>query len=112
MSLIDALLDITKLESGKTDYEFNSHNLLHIVERCIQEISGLLSDKNQFIDLSGDKDLDAEMDEKLITQVVINLISNAIKFSPANSKISIHLFPTKDESTRNRFVSHLKLSNG
>jgi len=85
-ALINDVLDIAKMEAGKVDWNMQSLSVQEIVERAIAATSSLFNNKNiQFIknietdlpEISGDKD-------RLI-QVVINLISNAVKFTQKGS---------------------------
>ena len=43
--LIDALLDISKLESGKLEFDFRMHDLCQLVDKCLDELDGLIREK-------------------------------------------------------------------
>lgn len=90
-SLVDGLLDLSKLEAGKLQPKIEENNLTELVLSSIDEISSLLNDKSISIDLNTDRSLIGYFDTHLITQVVINLFSNAIKFSPEQSAIRVEL---------------------
>lgn len=92
--LTGSLLDMHKLEVGITPLSRKYCNMLVITEKQERELSLLLEEKNISINKSvkGD-DLSLWADEDKISQVVHNLIANAIKYAPENSKIDIVLQP-------------------
>ena len=87
-NLINEVLDLAKIEAGKMEWNHESTSIQEIMERAIAATSSLFDQKNlaleKYIDpalppISGDRD-------KLI-QVAVNLISNAVKFTPAGKVI-------------------------
>lgn len=89
MSLIDGLLDISKLEAGKIDLDYGLHELSEIIKTQVEGLSGLLQDKNLTISLKAVNEAKALFDEKSMTQVIVNLLSNAIKYSSENTAITL-----------------------
>jgi len=82
LTLLNDLLDMAKLEAGKMEITFRHYSLLKVVEAVIAEQSAQLSEKDIKIDwLEPPADSGMLMDKTRITQVVVNLFSNAIKFS-------------------------------
>jgi len=88
-ALLDNLLDLSKLEAGKVAPEFKENNLTSTVLKSIEEVSSLLADKNISIKMDQQNSLIGYFDNKLITQVMVNILSNAIKFSSNGSTIEI-----------------------
>jgi signal transduction histidine kinase len=89
LGMLNALLDLSKIEAGKMEINFATSNLRDVVYASIVELESLLGPRNLTIDVEGEDLIEAEFDDQLITQVVINLLSNAIKFSPDNASINI-----------------------
>jgi signal transduction histidine kinase len=89
LDLIDNLLDISKLESGKMDVEFSQNNLRELAEAQVEALQPLADGKSITIQLEGENEVVVTADKKLITQVLINLLSNAIKYSPENTLVSV-----------------------
>ncbi|GMR08925.1 MAG: hypothetical protein BMS9Abin26_1935 [Gammaproteobacteria bacterium] len=90
LTLVNDLLDLSKLEAGKMEYHIQTHNLYDSMLEIGDEFSALLKEHN--ISLSHDKpafSTIAMFDKQRIGQVLRNLLSNAIKFSPPGSDIKI-----------------------
>lgn len=90
--LLDNLLDLSKMEAGKMEFLFKEVSLMPLIEQAQIELGPLLQEKEQTLDITSDtENLTAEIDSQRIVQVVLNLLANAIRFSPKNSHIILHL---------------------
>lgn len=88
MQLVNDLLDFQKMKSGKIQLEKETFNLKDAVEMTGELLSGFADEKKVLIRSAGG-DLDVLADKQKLTQVVTNLVSNAIKFSPQNEVVDI-----------------------
>ena len=93
--LLDDLLDLSKLESGKLLATYQYSNLYDLIHECLSEVDSLISRKGLDITLETDEEAFCEFDKKLMHQVMINLLSNAIKFSPDEANLTISLEKTE-----------------
>jgi len=99
MTLLNDLLDFSKLESGKMEFNFNHNNLKEVTEKCIGELQSRLDDRSISIDFTlTTNNTSACFDHLKIHQVIINLLSNAINFSPNDNKIEILISRSSDTS--------------
>jgi len=90
LNLINNLLDLSKLESKTVTLKKYESSLLELVEISINNQKLLLKEKNIKIDIDVISEINTIiLDRNLIAQVITSLLSNAIKFSPENSSISI-----------------------
>jgi len=90
--LIGDLLDITALEAGKMRLYKRNMNLLPVVEQAIKNTK-VLADRKK-IQMSVESQTDDPVifaDESRILQVLVNLLANAIKFTPENGQIVIQV---------------------
>jgi PAS domain S-box-containing protein len=87
--LLDDFLSLGKLDEGKVGAEFAQLNLYELVSDTIEEMKGLAK-KNQNIEYEHFGDELIESDKKLIKNILINLISNAIKFSDEGKTIHVN----------------------
>ncbi len=96
MGLIRGLLDANVLESGRISFEPEKVSLTSIVQSVIDSYCIQTNKKNIKIDFenSGPQHY-AFVDKERILQVVDNLISNAIKYSPSDSTVIVRVFETR-----------------
>jgi PAS domain S-box-containing protein len=92
MSLLDNILDLSKLESGKVEYEMLKKDLKQIIGNVSKEFKTLINEKGVVLEIA-EKDIPTAVicDEFKIGQVIRNFLSNAIKFSSKGEKISVSL---------------------
>ncbi|KGE12369.1 response regulator [Sphingobacterium deserti] len=89
LSLIDEILDLSKIEAGKMELEYQPVNLNDVVRELRNLFTPLVNEKSlKFsIDLDPKADLQMETDRLRLDQVLRNLLSNAIKFTNKGSVI-------------------------
>ena len=108
-TLLDDLLDFSELEAGKMEINFSEQNVKEIIYNCILEQQALINKFNLNIVVNDHTDNNcADLDIARITQVILNLLNNAIKFSPENSTIKITISNT--DVINNNFVKALQFS--
>jgi PAS domain S-box-containing protein len=99
-NLIDTLLSVSRLESGSIGVNISNVNATQVVSKAKQELWPLAKAKRQFlITKAPDEEVFIHTDELLLTEVCTNLISNAIKYTPAEGKITIELKTTNQGIT-------------
>ncbi len=92
LNLVNDLLDITKIESGKLELNLCPVEIIHLVQRNLEFNRMLADQKNITLILTHPESLPLVMaDAARIEQVLNNLIGNAIKFSPPNRTIEVTL---------------------
>ena len=96
--LISNLFDFTKLEAGKIEWEFESHNISQLVKEVIEILSPISLNKKITIDLDCTEEIYAIIDLERIEQVLVNLLDNAIKFSQNESTIQIKVKKDKNNA--------------
>jgi signal transduction histidine kinase len=80
--LVENLLNISRIEAGRLEYEFKPINLEQIIKSVCEELETTAQAKKIKLDLEIGQNLPPVMaDEEKIRQVVLNLIDNAIKYS-------------------------------
>ncbi len=93
MALINNLLDLEKLDAGYVELIMEQARLTKAIDTSIGAVEALAKKQKIAIVSSIDNALEAYIDSERITQVVVNLLSNALKFSPNGSTISISTRP-------------------
>ena len=87
--MVNNLLDITRLESGRTIMKKESYNLKGLVEDALDLLSVQIKDKDIGLSVDIPAELAVIIDKSQIERVFINLLGNAIKFTPKKKKISL-----------------------
>jgi signal transduction histidine kinase len=91
-SMISNLLDLSKIEAGVIEYEMKSQNLIPLVQNVVAEIEVQAHEKQiQIRTALPDQPLLVECDSGQIMQVIVNLVSNAVKFSPKKGTVQIRV---------------------
>jgi signal transduction histidine kinase len=90
LNVINDILDMAKIEAGEMNLQEEVFELEPVVHSCLRLMSERA--RNSGLELSCDRP-DAEMrlnaDTRLIKQVLINLMSNAVKFTPENGSVRV-----------------------
>lgn len=93
MTLLDDLLDLAKLEAGRTELKLSPTDIRTLIQEVRDEFEALASAHNVHIVPQLEGPAAVRADPKLLGQVLRNLLSNAIKFSPENGEIRISVQP-------------------
>lgn len=92
ITLVDSLLNVSRLEMGKLNIEIEKININKIIDDLLKEMNILINKKNHQVIKNYQRNLNRFLiDQKLIRIVIQNFLSNAIKYSPSNGKIEINL---------------------
>lgn len=92
--LIENLLDVSIVESGKLSLHLQDENIVEIIDECISDIKYWAEQRNIIINFEHPKELKVIIDRIKIEQVITNLLSNAIKYTPPKGEIHIILNET------------------
>lgn len=90
--LLNDLLDLEKLESGRVEMNMQNNRLKTTTSTAIKQLDALIRKKHLSVTVNDEHCPDESVyDEEKITQVIHNLLSNAIKFTPENESINVSL---------------------
>ncbi|KVH95395.1 CheY-like superfamily [Cynara cardunculus var. scolymus] len=100
-TLINDVLDLSRLEDGSLELDIATFNLHALLKEVLNLIKPVASVKRLFVTLSISSDLPeyATGDEKRLMQIILNIVGNAVKFSKEGS-ISISAVMAKPDSLR------------
>jgi len=98
LNLITDVLDYTKIEAGKLELDYNEFNLIEFMNLSIEMNNILSSKKNiQIQSQYPADDLNVTADYNKLKQVMDNLLSNAMKYSEANTIVQVFIKDLEDE---------------
>ncbi len=90
LSLINDVLDLSKVEAGQVELEVESFSLRDALERGVVMVRERAMQDGVQVELAADPEVDVvEGDERRIKQVIFNLLSNAVKFTPAGGAVDV-----------------------
>lgn len=105
--LVEEVLNVAKLEHGQQTFHLRQVHVRDMIESVLDMSQSLLIDKNLTLvrNFPAD-DVTITCDADRIGQVLINIIGNAVKFSPRNSDISVNFTQAADEKISISICDH------
>ena len=91
LNLVNTILDFAKLEAGKIAFHPKMEPLINVTDEVSVLMSQLAESKNITLSFPHDISLALYIDPQLIKQALINIISNAIKFTPEDGKVTVDI---------------------
>ncbi len=104
LELINGVLELSAIESGKLSFSLEQVNLIEMVQQSLSVVTILAEQSGIEIKLETDKDVNILADFTRVKQVLINLLSNAIKYNRENGSIRINWLEAEDGFIRVRVV--------
>jgi signal transduction histidine kinase len=90
VGMVNDLLDVSRLENGKLQLTLEPIALRDLTDAVLADVAALVRAKDHVLDVTSDPDLPlAMLDNQLMRQVVLNLASNAIKYTAPGGRIAI-----------------------
>jgi len=113
LNLVNNILDAAKLQSDKLEVSYKDTNFEDIIKRALAVNSENLKAANIQTQISIDEKLPSllRIDSGLILQVLLNLISNAIKFTQKGGKISINVGWLPFNQTKDFLLSKMRINS-
>ena len=107
--LVDEVLDLSKLEQRQSEFVFSQHDICTLVEEAADSLKPLLQDKQLSIHFDHEHTpMMLTCDKEKITQVITNLLGNAIKFTPVGKSITLMSRTTTDPDGQERVCISIK----
>ncbi|MDD3296268.1 MAG: HAMP domain-containing sensor histidine kinase [Candidatus Omnitrophica bacterium] len=99
MEIVNTLLDISRIESGKMELKISTFDIVRLIKEVTDFLSPQIEEKNLQLSVSLPEKINVFMDKNLIERVLINIINNAIKFTPEKGKITVKCEKGANETT-------------
>jgi two-component system phosphate regulon sensor histidine kinase PhoR len=88
-NIVSDLLQLAKIESGQEKLQLSPIPVKPFLEKTVSSLSPLAQKKNQTLDLHAPEDLILQADPDKLSRIMINLLENAIKYTPEKGKIVV-----------------------
>ncbi|EJF81568.1 Non-motile and phage-resistance protein [Candidatus Bartonella washoeensis] len=95
LTLINDILDMSKIEAGRFTLDCKNTNLEPIISEAVRTLTPQAQEKNISVTTNIAPELHAEVDCRAMRQIFLNLISNAVKFTPSGGSIDVYAFQKK-----------------
>jgi signal transduction histidine kinase len=91
LNVINDILDMSKIEANKLELSFNDFDFKKMISKIVDVTGIRAQEKHQQVIVNMDPNIPSfiNCDELRLTQVITNLMSNSIKFTPENGKITL-----------------------
>lgn len=89
--LVESLLALSRADAGHVQLQREDIALLRLAEEASSVVEVLAEEKQQQIDIAGDANLLVSVDRLILRQALVNLLDNAIKYSPPESRILVRV---------------------
>lgn len=99
-SMIDTLLTIAHADSGAIKLQRSVFPMMDLVQESVGVVGVLAEDKKQAISVIGDNEISVFADRSFLRMAVINLLDNAVKYSPSGSTVRLILSDEKNSSNQ------------
>ncbi len=101
LSLLNGMLDLARIEAGEMSIQIESFNVVNLIVECYKMVENQAANKKQTIQLKLPEEvLYMSADKIKIKQVLLNLLTNAIKYTPVNGLITVALVIEKDQTIK------------
>lgn len=99
LSMIDDLVEATRAESGKLRVEVRCMNIGEVVQQAVAMLSATAKEKQISLNMAADSSIPlVSADPERVLQIVINLIENALKFTPSGGSVTVRACVTQNDS--------------
>ena len=92
LNQVNELLDFAKLESGRFELTYSSVTFDRVIEEAVGIMEPLIARKNQILKVEKAANVVVKIDQQRVLQILLNLLSNANKFTPQFGVITIHSY--------------------
>ncbi|MFN3834279.1 MAG: ATP-binding protein [Glycocaulis sp.] len=96
LSLINDILDMSKVEAGKFNLQTEPVHAGEVIEQCMRLVSARAQEKNLQVRVEADGIPEVEADPRALKQILINLMTNAVKFTPEGGRVIVRAFEAAD----------------
>ncbi len=104
LETLNSILDLSRMEANKMELKLDHLNVCRVVRENIMQFEALASAKNLYLKVNQEsEEVNSYLDEKILHQILNNLINNAIKYTQKGG-ITVDVFTGKLNNTKQVFI--------
>lgn len=113
LGLINDVLDMSKIESGKMTLSMEPMSLREAMDDIVNIIQPQVKEKKQYFDIFIDKIIAEEVfcDSVRLNQILLNFLSNAVKFTPEGGRIDVYLYQEESPRGEDYVRTHFRVTD-
>ncbi len=92
---VESLLAISRADAGQVRLQISDFNVSELVKEAVALVDVLAEEKSQVFTIVGEDNVSARADRLILRQAIVNILHNAIKYSPARGVIEISILPVE-----------------
>jgi heavy metal sensor kinase len=96
--LVDSLLTMARADAGRIQLHRADVNLFDLADESVRLLEVLAEEKQQTIQMDGSRSITVTADRTLLRQAIVNLLHNAVKYSPDRSTVQISVRETESSA--------------
>jgi signal transduction histidine kinase len=93
LSMINNILDLSKIEAGKREIAPTRLDGADLTHACLRLIKTEIGEKRLNVAVTADPKAEIQADDLAFRQILLNLLSNSVKFTPAEGRITVRIRP-------------------
>jgi signal transduction histidine kinase len=93
LSMINNILDLSKIEAGKREISPTRLDAAELSQACLRLIGADIEAKHLDVAVTADPSVEIRADDLAFRQILLNLLSNAVKFTPDGGRIAVRIQP-------------------
>jgi two-component system phosphate regulon sensor histidine kinase PhoR len=108
--LIGDILELSKIESKRIPMQFSPVEMHSLVERSLHMMRAEAEKKHIILEMQVDQDIYIEADEDRLRQILINLLSNGISYTPEGGRVKVNVEPLHSLADRDSEYERVRLT--
>ncbi|UES51912.1 PAS domain-containing sensor histidine kinase [Roseibium aggregatum] len=97
LNVINDILDMSKIEAGRMSIETETVNASESAEDASRIVTGAATEKNITVTTDVVENVSVHADKRALKQILLNLLANAVKFTPDNGTVTLRARPRGDK---------------
>ncbi|WP_299812006.1 PAS domain-containing sensor histidine kinase [uncultured Roseibium sp.] len=97
LNVINDILDMSKIEAGRMTIETEAVNASAAAEDASRIVTGAATEKNITVNTDLPADISVQADKRALKQILLNLLANAVKFTPDDGTVTLRARPRGDK---------------